>query len=151
MTIVNNAVLYDSVPCLLIVLPTFQIQKNTTLNCSRLNTVSRPELFNVSLIVFLSLQQVSAGTVHVEEVLNIIGVSNFNAQLFPSRSSCRKDCNDNASTVGGSTYSNSWVATSDMNSLSFRILVQQNKVFRRFHRTFYFRHYLLTSYFSFSL
>lgn len=52
-----------------------------TVACTNLDTVSRPELFNVSLVVSLCLLQITAATIHVQKFLYIIRSSNLYATL----------------------------------------------------------------------
>lgn len=64
--------------------PTINIAgpRNVTFNCSRIETVSRPELLNVSFSVSLSPLQGFAGSIYEKEVLNIIRDFNFDTKIF---------------------------------------------------------------------
>lgn len=56
--------------------------RNTTIAGTKLDTISKPVIANVSLTVFVSLLQVSDGTIHDQDVHDIIGGPNFDAKLF---------------------------------------------------------------------
>lgn len=58
--------------------------------------VFRPVLLNVSFAVSLSVVQVSAGTIHMEEALNINRGTNFEAILLVCQSFSVEHCNDSA-------------------------------------------------------
>lgn len=56
--------------------------RNITVTCTELDSVSKVELFSVSLAVSLSTLQIEWGTIIVQEVLEDVLDYNFDAKLF---------------------------------------------------------------------
>lgn len=116
--------------------------RSITVNCLTFDTVSRPQLLIVLLTIFLSVVHVSAGTIHVKEVLSITHDSNFDGKLLSSHIFSVKDCGDIESTIVRSTCSSSSVKKSDTVSPFYSIPILYNEAFSGFNCIFYFLFHL---------
>lgn len=99
---------------------------------------SRTELLNISLSVTLNHSQDSGGTEHVQEDLNIICDSNYDAKHASSQVSSTSDYDDTSTKIVRTTCMNNYVEESNTASISYYILFQFNKTIISLYCKFYF-------------
>lgn len=73
----------------------------------------------------------------MQDVLNVIGNSNFDEKLFSSQISFVKDFDEILCIVSSNTYRNNKVKEFNASSLSLSIVVQHNQAFSALNCTFF--------------
>lgn len=111
--------------------------RNSTSDWTKRTTVSKGELLNVSLAIYSSLLQVTAGTIRVQAVSDLICYFNCDSILYSSWISSAQKCHEVASSITGCNFSKYLFTKIHIRSWLLIFVLEHSKQIRKPQRSFY--------------